>query len=63
MNNPDSTPKRSPAELRDDELLDFIRETVGQLNKLADRLEVYAIYHEVIDDPDIDGESGAGSTS
>lgn len=28
--------------MREDELLDFIRDTVRQLNKLGDRLETYA---------------------
>ena len=35
-------PSRDPTSLHDEELIDFVRDTVRQLNKLADRLEFYA---------------------
>lgn len=37
-----SSPKDDPSELHSAELIDFVRDTVEQLNKLADRLEYYA---------------------
>lgn len=42
--------RRDLSKYEEDELLDFIRETVGQLNKLADRLEVFAIKYEIDED-------------
>lgn len=36
--------------MREDELLEFIRETIDQLNKLGDRLEAYAKIHPSVED-------------
>jgi nitrogen-specific signal transduction histidine kinase len=36
--------------MKDDELVDFIRDTVARLNGLADRLEVYADTEKESDD-------------
>lgn len=37
-----SSPKDDPSELHSAELIDFVRDTVEQLNNLASRLEYYA---------------------
>ena len=40
--DPDELVKRRVQQMKDDELVDFIRDTVTRLDALADRLEVLA---------------------